>query len=154
MKYIYLSLIQWFCIQLYYCFLYFQAPKKAHTAEAPPPDASERMTRIRYLDDDIVNGAFYTECCWFWKGSDRGAGPHTHDFDEVLTVFGTNPDDPEDLCGEVELWLGDEKHIITKSAVVFIPAGLKHCPFIVRRVDRPIFHFTVGPARVYTKEQE
>ena len=25
--------------------------------------------------------------------------------------FGTNPDDFYDLGGEVELWLGDEKHI-------------------------------------------
>ena len=69
--------------------------------------------------------------------------------DEVVAFFGTNPEDPWDLCGEVELWLGDEKHIITKSSLVFIPKGLKHCPLIARRVDRPIFHFTTGPAHLY-----
>ena len=27
--------------------------------------------------------------------------------------------------------------------MVFIPAGLKHCPLILKRVDKPIFHFSV-----------
>jgi hypothetical protein len=45
--------------------------------------------------------------------------------------------------------MGEEKHILTKSCLVFVPKGLKHCPFIVRRVDRPIFHFTSGPTGIY-----
>jgi hypothetical protein len=59
---------------------------------------------------------------------------------------------PHDLCGEIELWLGDEKHILTKSCMVFIPKGLKHCPLVFRRVDRPIFHFSAGPARAYDRK--
>jgi len=30
-----------------------------------------------------------------------------------------------------------EKHIITTSTLVFIPANFIHCPFRVTRVDRP-----------------
>jgi hypothetical protein len=26
---------------------------------------------------------------------------------------------------------------------------MKHCPLIIRRVDRPIFHFTTGPGGKY-----
>lgn len=115
-------------------------------AEAP----ADMETRLVYLDDDVIKGAFYVECVWFWKGADLvKVEAHTHDFDEVITFFGTNPEDPHDLCGEVELWLGDEKHILTKSCLVFVPKGLKHCPLIIRRVDRPIFHFTAGPASIY-----
>jgi hypothetical protein len=112
---------------------------------------TDKKTPLIYLDDDILKGAFYVECVWFWKGSDKPeVDAHTHPFDEVITFFGTNPDDPEDLCGEVEIWLEDEKHVLTKSALIFVPKGMKHCPLIIRRVDRPIFHFTAGPAGKYT----
>jgi hypothetical protein len=50
--------------------------------------------------------------------------------------------DPHDRGGEIELWLEDEQHIITRSSLVFIPKGLRHCPLRIRRVDRPIFHFS------------
>jgi len=107
-------------------------------------------TPLIYLDDEVIKGAFYVECVWFWKGMDKPeVEAHTHDFDEVITFFGTNPDDPQDLCGEVEIWLEDEKHILTKSCLIFVPKGMKHCPLHIRRVDRPIFHFTAGPASTY-----
>jgi hypothetical protein len=109
-----------------------------------PPD---KATRLFWLDDYVIHGAFYSESVWIWKGSDEIVEEaHTHDFDEVISFLGTNFEDPHDLCGEIELWLGDEKHILTRSGMVFVPKGLKHCPLIIRRVDRPIFHFTAGPA--------
>jgi len=107
-------------------------------------------TRLLHLDDEVLKGSFYLSCFWFWKGSDVVlVEAHTHDFDEVLTFIGTDPDDPYDLCGEVEFWMEDEKLSITSSCSVFVPKGMKHCPFIVRRVDRPIFHFTSGPQGMY-----
>ena len=110
----------------------------------------DRKTSLIYLDDEVIKGAFYVECVWYWRGTDTPeVGAHTHPFDEVITFFGTNPEDPHDLYGEVELWLEDEKHILTKSCLVFVPKGMKHCPLIIRRVDRPIFHFTAGPGGSY-----
>src|SRR4030042_306678 len=79
----------------------------------------------------------------------RGPGPHAHKYDEVIAFFGTNHDDPYDLGAEVELWLGDEKHIIKKTSLVFIPAGLKHCPLTFPKGDRPGFHYTTGPGKMY-----
>ena len=80
--------------------------------------------------------------------------PHTHDSDEIIGFFGNSSEDPYDLGGEIEIWLEDEKHIITKSALVFVPAGMKHCPLILRRVDRPIFHFTTVPGGRYIKDED
>jgi hypothetical protein len=115
-------------------------------------NTSDQWTRLTYLDSSSIKGAFYVECLWFWKGSDTALNKaHTHDFDEVITFYGSNPEDPIDLGGEVELWLGDEKHVFTKSVLVFVPKGLSHCPLTVRRVDRPIFHFPAGPANIYLK---
>lgn len=116
-----------------------------------PPDVS-KMNRILYLDNDVIEGAFYMECVWFGKGIGTGGPPsHVHDFDEVLGFLGSDPNNPRDLGGEVELWIGDEKHILTKSCLVFIPKGLKHCPLIFRKVDKPIFHFSTGPAATYQR---
>ncbi len=36
-----------------------------------------------------------------------------------------------------------EMHTITKSSLIFIPAGMPHMPLSLKRVDRPIFHFSV-----------
>jgi hypothetical protein len=117
--------------------------------------ASERLTRVMFLDNEVLKGAFYVECAWFTKGFDEAAPlPHAHDFDEVLAFFGTNLEDPSDLCGEIEIWLDDEKHVLTQSSAVFIPKGLKHGPLVIRRVDRPIFHFATGPGGMYTGEKK
>ena len=113
--------------------------------------APDVRTPMVYLDDDVLKGAFYVECVWFWKGTEKPeVEAHTHPFDEVITFFGSNPDDPQDLCGEVEIWLEDEQYLLTKSCLIFVPKGMKHCPLHIKRVDRPIFHFTAGPAAKYT----
>ena len=74
---------------------------------------------------------------------------HTHPFDEVIAFFGTNPEDLHDLCGQVELWIDGEKNVIDRSFMAFIPAGTEHCPLQIRRIERPIFHFTAGPGEMY-----
>jgi hypothetical protein len=107
---------------------------------------------VAYLDSKSVGSSFYAECMWYHTASDVQVEPHTHDFDEVLAFFGSDPADFHDLRGEIELWLGDEKHILTKSCLVFIPKGLRHCPLVFRRVDRPIFHFSSGPTLAYDKK--
>lgn len=118
--------------------------------EMPTKDA----TRFLWLDDEIIKGAFYMECVWFWPKETwppGGVEAHTHDFDEIIAFFGTNPKDPYDLGGEVELWIEDEKHIMTKSFLTFVPAGMKHCPLKIHRVDRPIFHITTGQGAKYAR---
>jgi hypothetical protein len=128
----------------------------------PPPSAAGKGTggRVLYLDSGRVPGAFYMECSWVMPrpalteeeveaAKEIGPKAHTHDYDEIFGFIGTNHDDPYDLGAEVELWLGDEKHIITKTSLVFVPAGLKHSPLIFRRVDRPVFNYTTGPGKMY-----
>jgi hypothetical protein len=115
--------------------------------------------RIFFLDESIIPGAFYMECVWVMprpanappppEGKRTGTEAHTHDYDEVIAFIGTNHDDPYDLGAEVEFWLGDEKHTITRSCLVYIPAGLKHSPLTFKKVERPVFHFSTGPGKMY-----
>ena len=69
-------------------------------------------------------------------------------------LIGTNPDDPTDLGAEVELQMGAEreKHIMTKSTVVFIPANVIHCPYIIRRTDRPWIFVEINQGPVHTEK--
>jgi hypothetical protein len=108
--------------------------------------------RILWIDKDVVDGAFQMNCSWYLRPPDVGSGEaksHTHDADEIIGFFGNNPQSPYDLGGEVEFWLEDEMHIITTSSLIFVPGGMKHCPLILRRVDRPIFHFSTVTSGTY-----
>jgi hypothetical protein len=118
------------------------------------PAAKGRGGRVLFLDSEVVPGAFYVEVAFGGprktKQEPRSvAEPHKHNYDEVLAMFGTDINDPYELNGEVEFWLGDEKHIITKSCIIFIPKGLMHCPLIYRNVKKPIFSFTTHHGEMY-----
>ena len=73
-----------------------------------------------------------------------------HDFDELIGFFGSNQEDPYDLGGVVEIGIGGEMHRITRSTLIFVPAGLKHLPLSILEVKRPIFHFTVCLSPFYS----
>jgi len=62
--------------------------------EGKPKDIpADKATRLFWLDDYVIKGAFYTESVWIWKGSDEVVEQaHTHDFDEVISFLGTNFD--------------------------------------------------------------
>ena len=123
------------------------------------------LEHVIWMDGEVIPHAFYAELTWQWPDFMKdqrpkivkpeelakmpGIQPHTHDFTEILTYFGTNLDDPNDLGGEIEFWLEDEKFVLTKSFIAYIPAGMKHCPLKVLRMDAPMFHYTVGPGRKY-----
>ena len=99
--------------------------------------------RILWIDKDVVPGAFQMNCSWYMKPIPGSPPPHTHPEDEILGFFGCDPDDPYNLHGEVEFWLGDQKQVFNRTAMVFIPGGLKHCPLKLLKCDKPIFHFSV-----------
>jgi hypothetical protein len=126
---------------------------KQNIIEAPwnpdmPPD---RTARMMFLDNDTIDGAFYMEVAWFWPTKEGTPGPstHSHDYDEVLYFFGTDPDNLHKLNAEVELWIDGKRNLIKESFVAFIPAGTVHCPIRVPRVDIPMFHFASGFGVMY-----
>ena len=118
-------------------------------------DYAKYAKRILWMDENVVKGAFHMNTAWYLKeATTLEDKPHVHDADEIIGFFSNDPDNPYDLDGELEMWMEDEKHIITKSAMLFVPAGMKHCPLILKRVGRPIFHFTVVPGGQYIKDED
>jgi hypothetical protein len=107
------------------------------------------------LNEQIANGAMYFDAVWM--NDLHGAHgvqveiQHSHDFDEILGFFGSKKTDPRDLDAEIELWLEDEQYFITRSALVFVPKGMKHLPLYFRRIGSPVLFFTTGNGTAYTR---
>lgn len=104
-------------------------------------------TRVLYMDQNVVEGAFQMNCSWYREPNPPDAAEmfsHTHEADEIIGFFGDNWENPYDLGAEIEFWLEDEMHLITSSAMIFVPACLPlQCP------DRRKIH--LHPERVATR---
>jgi len=71
---------------------------------------------------------------------------HTHNNAEILCFIGGNPLDITDFGAEVEMSLGPEheKHVITQTSCVSIPANLPHCPLNIKKVTKPIVFLEIS----------
>ena len=114
---------------------------------------ADRATRILWLEDEIMKGATSIILSWYWKATEKEGSPsHVHDFDEVVGFIGNDPQNPSDLGGEVEFWMEDEQYFLTKSCLILCPAGLRHCPLRVTRVERPFIFLAVSLTGKYQKD--
>jgi len=128
------------------------------------PDKRPSTPRnIAYIDSDDFPDAHQYNCHWVFahpddpkqeKWSDTGHGPHEHKVPEIIMHIGTNPDDPTDLGGEVEIAMGPEliRYSITKSCMVYLPPGFIHSPWLVRKVERPFIVVTVCQETGHTEK--
>lgn len=107
--------------------------------------------RILWIDENVVDGAFQMNTAWYFKPPERHPfiDEHVHGNDELIGFLGSNPDDPYDLGGVIEVTINGEMHRITRSSMIFIPADLPHMPLSIVQVYRPIFHFSVVMSRKY-----
>ena len=101
--------------------------------------------RILWIDGNVVEGAFQMNTAWYHGVPEKNPifEEHVHGEDELIGFFGSDPNDPYDLGGELEFWLEGEHHIMTRSTMIFVPANMPHMPLKINRVDRPIFHFSI-----------
>ncbi len=122
-------------------------------AEKRERKSTIESTHLLSVDGEIMKDMFYIDCVWLWKGSseDTVEESHVHDFDEVIGFIGSNREDPQDLGGEITIWLDGEKHVLNKTCLIFVPAGARHCPIIFNRIDKPVFFITISPSKKYTR---
>lgn len=111
--------------------------------------------RILWMDGEVVPGAFQMNTAWYSAVPERDPifTEHVHDdADELIGFFSSDPENPYDLGGEIEYTVGGEAHLLTRTTMIFVPAGLVHNPMRILRVDRPIFHFSVVTKTSYESE--
>jgi len=107
---------------------------------------TKTMKSIAHIDQDIVKGAeFGCDNIWLLPGGPKEQkimDANTQKYDRYIGFFSFNYDNIRDLCAEMEVYIGGEKHIIKRSGAMFIPAGLEVGPMTIRNITKPIF-FTV-----------
>lgn len=111
--------------------------------------------RIIWIDGEVVPGAFQMNTAWYYTVPERDPifTEHCHDdCDELIGFLSSDPENPYELGGEIEFTLGGEAHLLTKSTMIFAPAGMSHNPVRILRVDRPIFHFSIVNKTKYESE--
>ena len=81
-------------------------------------------------------------------------GPHEHKYPELFIHLGTDPDNPYDLGAEIEMCMGPEmeKHIVTKSTIICLPANFPHGPWTIKKVTRPFLIVTVNQSQTHTEK--
>ncbi len=78
---------------------------------------------------------------------------HSHAFAEMLCFIGSNPVDITDFGAEIEFTIGGEKHLINTAAVVSIPPDVKHCPIVIKKVEKPIVFLEISLTRIWKPER-
>jgi len=119
------------------------------------PVTEERIGRVAHLfGGKDFNGASFSPA---WTGITKPLfmieESHAHDYDEYLFFWGTNAANIEEFGAVAELCLGDEeeKYIITKPCIVYVPKGLKHCPLNFTVVNKPILFMDISISPEYTR---
>jgi len=109
----------------------------------PDPKTTQRLA---YIDEETVAGAeFGCENFWLLPGGaaerkvmDKNKQP----YDRFFGFYAYNYENVRDLCAEMEVYIGGEKHVVKKSGAMFIPANLEVGPLVFRNITKPIF-FTI-----------
>ncbi len=127
--------------------------QKKMEAERIKQKSTIKATHLLTVDNEIIKDFFYVDCAWLWSGSAEGPTEesHTHTFDEVIGFIGSKRDDPYDLGGKITIWLDGKAEVITRSSLIFVPAGTYHCPIVFNRIDSPVFFVTLSPVKTYDR---
>ena len=110
---------------------------------APPaPRVTGRQgPSMTYMSNDLVPGCnLYIEFSWIYDIPQPNPHilEHSHDnYNEVVLHIGGDPNNPEDLGGEIEIGVGGETLVFDTTTALFVPKGMKHGPLVWKRVTRP-----------------
>jgi hypothetical protein len=62
---------------------------------------------------------------------------HTHDYDEILLIWGGNPEKPQKLGAEIELQIGGQPIVFNTTTCIFFPRGIPHGPLTWKKFSSP-----------------
>ena len=126
--------------------------KRYEPVDGKLPTAPEGfLTLLLWIDGKKLAGAPYTEAVWFNRENDTGPEEHDHDFDEFIGFFGSDPERPGELNGEITFMIDGSGVTFTKDCLIYIPRGVNHSPLLVPKVEKPIIHFSGGNGGDYKR---
>jgi len=157
--------------------------EKRHLLPGPTPEQRDLlaaqgrripMEHLHWMDADVIPGAYYGETTWMWPPEYPNQAtwedlakigletpdmfPHAHDFPELLSWWGPNPDDYTDT-DPMGMQMDDEIIPLKSSWVAYVPANLPHMPVFRTGVrsqmyTRPTLHWTSGPGGAYVRDKD
>ena len=109
------------------------------------PD-TKTAKHIACIDEGVVEGAeFGCDNMWLLPGGPKEQkimDANTQPYDRFFGFYAFNYDNIRDLCAEMEVYIGGEKHVVKRSGAMFIPANLEVGPMTILNITKPIF-FTI-----------
>ena len=94
-----------------------------------------------YMSNKLVPGCeTYIEVSWIYEIPEPSLvipAFHSHPYNEITLLMGSDPHNPEDLGAEIESYFGDEKITYTKTNSAFIPKHVEHGHLEWKSFKRP-----------------
>lgn len=105
------------------------------------PIKGRGIPSFTYMNNELVPGC-NIDIMFNWivkmpEFNPARASGHSHDYEEVILNIGTDPNNPENLGGEIEGFTGDEKQIIDNTSAIFIPKNVVHGVVRWNKFERP-----------------
>ena len=120
--------------------------KKPAYEVTPTEEVKGRHPAMTLMSNNLVPGAnMYVEAGWVTGMPDPATHiyEHVHDYDEIVIHIGTDPDNREELGGEIEFLVDGQPLTINKSSAVFVPKGIKHGPLTWKGFKKPHIELTI-----------
>ena len=98
------------------------------------------------MSSNLVPGTkMYVEAGWIQYMPDPNPHiqEHTHDYDEIVIHIGNDPENPEELGGELDFYMEGQPLRIDKSSAIYVPKGVKHGPLVWKGVEKPHLEMTI-----------
>jgi hypothetical protein len=120
--------------------------KKPAYEVIPEKEVKGRYHAMTLMSNNLVSGSnMYIETGWVFAMPDPATHihEHVHDYDEIVIHIGTDPQNQEDLGGEIEFMMDGQPLLIDKTSAVYVPKGIKHGPLTWKKCTRPHLELTI-----------
>jgi hypothetical protein len=112
----------------------------------PDFEVKGRRPAMTLMSNNLVPGSnMYVETGWVFGMPDHNPHiyEHVHDYDEIVIHLGTDPENQEELGGEIEFVVGGQPLKIDKTSAVYVPKGVKHGPLTWKKYRKPHLELTI-----------
>ena len=109
-------------------------------------DTGFESTHVLKVDQNRLQDFFSVDCTWFWRSDLKQIvdGARVSDQNQVIGLIGADPENPFSLAGEITVWIDGKKNNLTKSSLIFVPAGVPFGPLQIDHMEHPICYAATG----------
>jgi hypothetical protein len=115
--------------------------KPAYEVVAPTPTKNRMHPSMTFMSNNLVPGSnTYLEFSWIWgmPDPDPHIMEHVHEeSNELVFHIGSDPDNPEKLGAEIEIFMDGKPLVIKNTSAFYVPKKISHGPLKWKSYTRP-----------------